>query len=85
MDQSFILWSQPKLTEHSTTLRVTTSVKGKSQNGIRILNISIKKENLREFLLRLLSKFFISCYALHTERNWGMTGNRAELPHYSHV
>ena len=22
---------------------------------------------------------------LHTERNWGLTGNRAELPHYSHV
>ena len=27
MDQSFILWSQPKWTERSATLRVTTSVK----------------------------------------------------------
>ena len=23
--------------------------------------------------------------SVHTERNWGLTGNRAKLPHYSHI
>ena len=27
----------------------------------------------------------IKYYTVYTERNWGLTGNRAELPNFSHV
>ena len=27
----------------------------------------------------------VTILATHTERNWGLTGNRAKLPHHSHI
>ena len=28
---------------------------------------------------------FAKYLSVHTERNWGLTGNRAKIPHYSHI
>ena len=45
MDQSFILWSQPKWTEHSATLRVTTSVKD-NEKALTLIKLKNAPENI---------------------------------------